>query len=411
MQPRHGLVDIFSTFLQFEGDRVGAWSQDPKLRRNMQRCLDQTPHEELSEIFWALYWHKAWQDSPDHLRPEFAQAHLCAYLQEVCYWAAQKTASRFTNSRYSLTDYFQIAITQLQKVLMGFNPDQGFNLKNYASATFSSLMRESLRQRREIDICTDWALLRKLSQKRLVEALGNNGLPPQTIDSYVLAWTCFKTVYVPQQATGTQKLQKPEPAIWGAIAQLYNSERTSQLSCPGSATSPEQLEKTLTLCAQAARAYLYPTLMSINTLKPGQDSGEFLEDLSDTAGVSLLSTLIAEEEAQTRQTQQTQISQILTDALQQLDPQSQLLLQLYYCQQFTQQKIAERLAIKQYTISRCLTKVRGSLLQTLAQWSQDTLHITPSADVLKTISTTLEEWLINYYRDLNSSSLASSALE
>jgi hypothetical protein len=53
--------------------------------------------------------------------------------------------------------------------------------------------------------------------------------------------------------------------------------------------------------------------------------------------------------------------------------------------------------MKQYTISRRLTKARETLLLALAQWSRDTLHITLTSDVLKDTSTVLEEWLQTHY--------------
>ena len=202
MRPRSSVLEIFSTFLQFDAERFSGWATDPRLRRSMQSCLARSPQPE-SEHFWALYWYKVWLPQPTRL----AEAHLSAYLQETCYWTAQKTITSFASSQYTLSDCYQIAIVRIDKVLKGFNPNQGFTLKNYASAIFSTVIREVLRQRHEVDICTPWALLRKLSQKRLVESLRScAGLSPETIATYVLAWSCFKTIYVPTPATPTRKL-------------------------------------------------------------------------------------------------------------------------------------------------------------------------------------------------------------
>jgi RNA polymerase sigma factor (sigma-70 family) len=403
MRPRQSLLDLFSSFLQFDHDRFQGWSADPRLRRSMERCLAQVT--ETADGYWALYWHRVWQtdwraaqpvSSPMPSAPskmQLAREHLTAYIQEPCYWVAQKTASNFSTIQYTLADLFQMTIAQVDKVLKGFNPQQGFSLKNYASVTLSNLIRESLRQRQEVDICTDWALLRKLSQKRLMEALQTVGLTAETITNYVQAWSCFKTLYVPKQATGSQKLTKPEPQVWQAMAQLYNQEQVGQ------PVNSENLEKWLTTCARAVRAYLYPSILSINTPKPGHDSGEFIDDLAETAQTeSLLSDLITVEEVQQRQAQQRQITALLTETIQQLDPQSQLLIQLYYQNGLTQQQLADRLEMKQYTVSRRLTKARELLLKVLANWSQSTLHIAPSLDLLNHTSTALEEWLKTYYQ-------------
>lgn len=406
MRPRQSLIELFSTFLEFDFDRFQGWSADLRLRRNMERCLtqsvdqatDQATLAESIDGYWALYWHKVWlTNAPQSgsVKGHLARGHLTAYVQEPCYWVAQKTANSFNNIQYSLADLFQMAIVQVDKVLKGFNAQQGFSLRNYASVTFSNLIRESLRQRQEVDICTDWALLRKLSQKRLVEALQTVGLGAETIASYVLAWSCFKTLYVPKQATGSQKLAKPDPQTWEAITQFYNQERISQSLA---ATTPENLEKWLATCAKAARAYLYPSLMSINTPKPGQDSGEFLDDLAETKQTaSLLTDLIAEEEIQQRKNQQNQVNSVLSEAIQQLDELSQRLIQLYYREGLTQQQMADCMGMKQYTVSRRLTKARESLLTVLAKWSQVALHITPTSDVLNHTSTALEEWLKTHY--------------
>ncbi|MBE9177974.1 sigma-70 family RNA polymerase sigma factor [Oculatella sp. LEGE 06141] len=395
MRPRQDLIEIFSTFLQLEADRFDRWAIEPKLRRSMQQCLAQTAQTNVSENFWALYWHKIWQTQDNLLN--LAKEHLLAYVQESCYWAAQKTAAGFASNQSSLADCFQMAIAQIDKVLKGFDSQQGFNFKNYASATFNSLIRELLRQRQEIDICTDWALLRKISQKRLTESLVSAGLASETIASYILAWSCFKTLYVPMQASGTRQLSKPDRQTWEAIAHLYNSERYTQLSSSGTAVQPESLDKWLLACAKAARAYLYPSQVSINAPRPGQETGEFLDNLPETVQTSLLADMIAEEEASTRQTQRSQLTAVLINALKQLDEQSQTLLALYYQDGLTQQQMAERLAVKQYTVSRRLTKAREALLLTLAKWSEETLHRTATADLLKHTSTALEEWLKTHY--------------
>jgi RNA polymerase sigma factor (sigma-70 family) len=392
MRPRQTIPDLFSTFLQFEADQFQRWVTDARLRRSILNCQS-AASQSASEDFWALYWHKVWQTQASPI----AENHLAAYLQEPCYWAAKKTAAGFTNAQYTLADCFQMAIVRFDKVLKGFNATQGFNFKGYATATFLSLIRESLRLRQEVDICTDWGLLRKLSQKRLVESLAAAGLAVQAIDRHVLAWSCFRALYFPTQASATRKLPPPDAATWDSIAQRFNRERHAQLSMHEPSTTPEQLEKWLIASARAARAYLYPTFVSINTPKPGQES-EFLDDLPQGIQASLLSDLIAEEEAQTRQDQRAEVNTVLTEALAKLDAEAIEILQMYYQQELTQQQMATRLNLKQYTVSRRLTKAKESLLLALAKWSQATLHITVTSDVLKHSSLLLEEWLKSHYR-------------
>ncbi|MEH2053558.1 MAG: DUF1822 family protein [Nostoc sp.] len=151
----------------------------------MQNSLEQSSEQE-SEIFWAIYWHRIWQVQASPI----AVAHIAAYLQEVCYWVARKMKMNVAG-QHSVGDFFQTAIARVDKVIKGFNPQLGSNLKIYAEYTFSNLIKDLLRKRQEVDICTDWGLLHKLSQKRLVESLKQAGYPSQIIERYVLAWSCF----------------------------------------------------------------------------------------------------------------------------------------------------------------------------------------------------------------------------
>ncbi|HEY9660684.1 MAG TPA: sigma-70 family RNA polymerase sigma factor [Allocoleopsis sp.] len=399
MRSRQEIIEIFSTFLVFDADRLQGWMTDARLRRNMERCLAQFSPSEQSESFLELYWHKLWQTQSNR----FAQSHLAANLQEVCYWAAQKASRRFENVEYSLADCFQVAIAALDKVLQGFDRNRNISLKGFASLKFSSVIKDTLRQRWITDICTPWALLHKLSKKRLVESLQNAGLAPAKIQQYVLAWTCFNTLHtpteVPGRTTSTRKMIKPDPKTWEAIAALYNQHRQTQLPAATPAASSDDLEKWLTSCATAARQYLYPAVTSINAPKPGQEEGEILDNLPEATGKAALADLIAAEET----TQAQQINLVLKQAIEQLEPSLQTLLQLYYVQGLTQQEIAKQLQVQQYTISRQLTKMKRSLQHYLIRWSQETLHIAPNLDVLESISLMLEEWLKAHYgRESNS---------
>ncbi|NJK57160.1 MAG: sigma-70 family RNA polymerase sigma factor [Pleurocapsa sp. SU_5_0] len=390
MLPRQDTVEIFSTFIQFDYDRFAGWATDTRLRRSMRQSLS-TIATVNSANFWALYWHQIWQQQPTGL----AREHLTAYLQEVCFWSATKTISGFNSSQYSVPDCFQVAIARIDKVLKGFDRERGFNLKSYASITFANLIRELLRQQKEIDICSDWSLLRKLSQKRMIEALANAGLDRETTEQYVLAWNCLQTIYVPERASPTRQLPKPQPETWLAIANLYNQERHLQLPSTEAVTC-ERLEKWLLICVKAVRSYLFPNVASINQSKTGYDTGEIVDSL---VGVdqSPLVNMIAQEEIEQRTQQHTDINQFLTAIIKQLKPEEQKLLEFYYALGLKQAEIAQELNTKQYSVSRKLSRVRKELLLALAEWSQSTMHISLTSNILDNISSLLEEWLASYY--------------
>ncbi|NEO31383.1 MAG: sigma-70 family RNA polymerase sigma factor [Symploca sp. SIO3C6] len=394
MQPRQDLVEIFSTFIQFDIDQFSGWVSDPKLRRSMKNCLERSSIQE-SDRFWALYWYKVWQTQASAV----AVAHISAYLQETCYWTARKFALNFSNSS-SIADYFQIAIARLDKILKSFNPQYSSYLKSYAELAFERIIKDELRLRRQTHICSDWALLHKLSRKRLINSLQNMGFNTQTINCYTLAWECFQELYTGNNAK-IRQLTKPDAGTWEAITNLYNVERLSRFSSSTPTINQQTIEQWLLSAAKAARTFLYPKFISADaSLKEGEDDS-FLDILSKDAQDSVLAEIIEQEETANIQNQQTQLNQVLKQAINSLEAESQQLLQLYYVQQLTQKEIAAQLEMKQYTVSRRLHKIKKLLLLTLTKWSQKTLHISPKPDVLDAINKSLEEWLKFYYGHAN----------
>ena len=392
MKPRQRIVELFSTFVQLADDLFERWVTDFLLQRSIQQALNQIPEvnqAQSSEHFWVLYWYRFWQTNPESL----AIGHLSAYLQEACYWVAQRVALQLTSTQYKLSDCFQIAIATLPFVLKGYNPNSGASLKTYANLVFSNKLRDALRQQGEANSRTDWGLLRKISQKQLVESLQAAGFSEKAIANYRLAWTCFKTFCAPSETPASRQLSAPDRATWATITQLYNTQRLRQVPPIEPQATPENLERWLKDCAKQVRAYLYPAITSLNVNKSESGAGELLDDLPDDTGTSGITELIVREEIQERQTQQTQINAGLKAALDNLDPQVQELLHLYYAQKLTQQQIAAQLEIKQYTVSRRLSGAKEKLLLALAKWSQETLHISLTSPALRDMSLLLEEWL------------------
>ena len=400
MRARQSILEIFSTFLCFEDGLATRWIVDGRLRRSMQICLESTNEREPSPRFWALSWYQTWQTAAltDRLSPQLAAIatnHLAAYLQEVCYWSAQKLAADMVKKQ-SISDFFQIAIIKIDRVIKGFNAELGTELKSYASLAFTNAIKDTLRQRQEVEICTDWALLHKVSQKRAIEALQQLGLNDRTIAIYILAWQCFKTIYAPTTGQGLRKLDKPDLATLTAIAALVAREQ-HLLGTNLPVNAPETIGQWLATCGAAVRSYLYPTIVSASGPKSAQDSSEFLDDFDLTVQASLLTQTIEREDEIDRDRQRSQLQQILLRALVKFNVESQRLLQMYYGQGLTQQQIALELATKQYTVSRRLTNVRQTLLTALCTWSQTTLHKSLDPDVMNHMSLTIEEWLKIHY--------------
>ena len=394
MRPRQEITDMFSTFAQLERDKFSKWLTDTTLRRSIQNCLKSSPEVPNLENFWALYWHKHWRKQSNHL----ARMHLSAYLQEPCYWTASKTVAKFTLSQYGTADYFQMAIAEVEIILKDFNPEKCSSLKAYAIMAIPSRLKDILRQRKEADICTNWALLRKVSKKLLNEALSEAGLSQSAIAQYRLAWTCFNELYIQNQPGGTSQLPEPNRQLWEAIANLYNHQRQSQLTQSTGQCNAQTIEQWLTQTALYVRAYLFPPVKSLNAFK--QDDTTVTFDLPDPSSDSPMADMIAEEDVQNRQNQISQMSAVLLKALQSLDVQSQEVLKLYYQQGLTQQQIMQQLQMSQSTVSRRLVKGRESILAALIKWSQD-LNISVNSNQIKDMSLALEEWLRNQYGEYN----------
>jgi RNA polymerase sigma factor (sigma-70 family) len=389
MRVRQSIPELFSTFLRFESDQVTTWITDSRLHRSINQHLVQTP-EETTERFWAMYWHRCWRKEQSNASPRqiLAVGHVSAYLQEACYWSVQKVVPKSQSSQFQLADLFQVAIVAVPKILKACDPDERASLKTYATSAFGNVVRDWLRQRREIDLCSHWGLLLKLSRKRLTEVLHNEGSDAKTIEQYLAAWRCFELCYVPTKTPGLRQSQAPSAEVWSAIATQYTKET-------GETVSPAVLERWLTYCANRVREQLYPNVSSLNAPKVGQDSGEWQDDIADSRD-SLLTDLIAQEEQQERQDQRSQLNRVLEGAIAEFDAKTQQLLQLYYQQQLTQQQIAKQLEVQQYTVSRKLSKARETLLLKLVRWSQE---VNPATDpeTIKSMGLVLEEWLQRYY--------------
>lgn len=418
MQPRKDLIASFSSFLQFQSDRSAGWVVDARLRRSMQtQTAQETTGQETtqetaqetgqarSEDFWAIYWHRAWQTSQPAsnptLRQRLALGHLSAYLQETCYWSVHRTIPQVSSSQVSFSDCFQGVIAEVPRLLRAFDSSQRPSLKTYANTAFCNILRSNLRQQREIDLCSEWSLLLKLSRRLLAETLQQAGLSATQQQESLLAWSCFMAAYPPSRGAQGRTCAGPDAETWAAIVAQYNQ----QASQPGNPSDPglkadvtaETLETWLKQMANQVRRYLYPGTQSLN-VAAGDGDDDWQVDLPDVQRESPLGELISQEEADDRKAQLSAMQAFLQGAIGQLDDMGQQLLKLYYQDNLTQQQMAKILGVQQYTVSRKLAKARENLLLALSRWSQETLHISLSSTVVKSISTLLEDWLQSHYR-------------
>ncbi len=395
MKPRSDLFDLFSTFIQFSEDKFGGWLTDLRLRKNVERISQQEEFKSINEEFLALYFYRQWLHHPNSL----AKNHLLAYLQEPCYLTALNVFRRFPHLPYTLSDYFQICLANYEEILRYYRPNQGTSLANFAKLGFRTILNNSLRQKAAADICTDWALLRKTSRKRLIASLQEAGLDFFTIQQYCLLLSCFQKVYTPSEKKTSQKLNSPPPSVWEKIITAYQQQLKNypQLSDNASQISPGKCAKILKNCAQLIRQYLYPKTVSLNaTINSQGESKELLETIASEKS-SPLQQIIETEEAGIREKVSKNMQEIVTQTLRQLPCELLQILELYYRDNLTQKSIEQQTGMRQYNISRKLAKAREILLKNLMAWIRDNLDIHITLDNVKDINLILEEWLIDYY--------------
>lgn len=398
MRARHSLIAIFSTFIEFELGRFSRWVTDVRLCRSMEQHWTESGHSQLSETLWANYWYCIYQQQSTP-KTTLAKGHLAAYLQETCYWVTQKILKLLPTGQLDGGDCFQLAIAELDHILLKYEPHRGSSLKGFAAIAYPRLLRDILRRRKTAEISTDPTLLMRTSKRCFLGALRRAGLSQTEMAHYRLAWTCFKAVY------GQQPPLSPSGAAaksvdWQAIARLYNAERLHQLEPTAPSLNATTANVWLSQCAKWVRLYLCPTILSLD-VPAGGNVSELQNTVTPLADDSLLNELIHQEDRWERQLKQAEVKQVLVEGIAALKSDQQSLLRLYYQDQLTQQQIAQRLNLKQYAISRQLTRIRSKLLKRLVSHLQsevdNSLHKPLTVDLSNHISPILEEWLTHYY--------------
>jgi RNA polymerase sigma factor (sigma-70 family) len=219
-------------------------------------------------------------------------------------------------------------------------------------------------------------------------------------DRYYLAWKALTTNHTSEKSPRMRTISAPDVATWQLIVQSFDRERKDFPNV--TAATAKELEKWLLDAAKKVRGYLYPTINSLNVKKGNDTEADWESDLVGSAA-SPMEYLEEQEQIAARQTQQQQMVAVLNAAIAKLDPPARQLLTLYYQDQATQQQIAQQLDLPQYAVSRKLSKARQTLLTAVLAWGQTTLHISPTSEVINSISALLEEWLESFYAQVDRS--------
>ncbi|MBP5973394.1 sigma-70 family RNA polymerase sigma factor [Brasilonema sp. CT11] len=398
MNKRQVIVQKFSTFLSFLGARkslVHKWITEPELERNIKQQV-QTHPEKTAEL-WALYFlgllqSKSHQEeksedteeqknnrqlvytlssthysvttqhssTSEHLKPG---KHLSAYLQEACYWAAQKIQKKLPifNYKYSLEDLFQIGnlfVSQPAKLFRSFKLEyQNSNLESYAKTALcrfiaNTIYTQDVEAKREK--FSDYGLLKDLNNKELKEALASKGINTSQLDSYCLARQCFNAVCQPQKRQSSRSLESPSQEDLTQIASYYN-QRHNQLNLPTVLADSKKIQEMLSTCIQAARDYRTKRVLTL-------ENDDIISDSMPTPWDTI---------TQTEETEQIEslVSKIFTT----MPETGQTMLKLWLGLNLTQAEIASVLKHKypelqkQYQVARQLGKYSRNFLKEFLQ--------------------------------------------
>jgi hypothetical protein len=357
---REDITEIFSSFLDVSTER---WIDDPTLKRNMLRM---TKIHDYSIEQWARYWLNIL--SQPAAKPDdkiLARYHLMAYLEEPCYFAANKTSEIFSQIddwRDCFHETRIKAIELFDRLAHRYDVSKGASFSTYFQA---SLKLRMLDKYSGGSVRSEAGTLRHISERRLRHVL--KGLPkPEEIESHILAWHCFREVYVPTTPQGLRRIPMPNKEQYQAIAQRYNQLSVNSGLAGG--ISGEKIEAFLKTCIEKARA-------SENIEVDPLDTKVFNLDFSDSDAKMAEGSKNAEQE----QLEQEQLAEnhlavatLMEKAFLELSIKARTSLMLCHGLEINFDEVGKQLfEVTQGTCSRKVQNWEKPILKSLLQWSAD----------------------------------------
>ena len=381
MKKREGIIQQFSTFLSLRNDNKNfnlIWKSEIYLERNISFLVQSEPN--AKEEYWARHFLKTIRElSKQELfekkenlsisissSEKLAEAHLCAYLQEACLWAARRSSQRFKfiQHKYPLEEYFQIANSAIYppaKLFKSFNFDyHQTNIEGYTKTAVIRFISNTIYQKElegKREKFSNYGLLKDLSKKEMQEALTIKGINQNRVSLYCLAWQCLEQIYQPNQRQGNRSLEIPSAELFQEIASLYN-EQCNQLGFLEAPASKDKIKEILEFCIQAARDYRTKHFLPL----------ENYENLTDSQH-TVLDNLIQEEEWQ-------QVNSLVSSLFSAIPETGQIMLILWLGLNLTQTEMVVVLKNKypeiqkQYQVARQLARYNKILLKEFINKSQ-----------------------------------------
>jgi RNA polymerase sigma factor (sigma-70 family) len=385
-------VTIFSTLLSFDQQRSPAWTVDGQLRRNFLRLCGNEELPRTKKWYWTRQLHSQWREQSTS--QDLARRHLIALLQESCYWAAVKAVQALrrdpTGASVEVPEVFQDAIADVDIVLHKYDASLGSELETFAYRVFKSRLRDRLYRGQQYRTLSTWSLLRHVSRSLLTRALERAGVVEPKLSTWLLAWTIYRQLYVPENPEGPRELPGPDPFTWQTIVDQFERTKHVHLTTPPASVTADMLQAWLTECAVAVRRHQIRTV-SIEALADQLDRTG--DELLRAEGPLPFDTILAAETTELAR----QVNAVLDAALAKLSPERQHLLALRFRDKLEQKQIASLLSTTQATVSRRLAQCRAVLAEALARWSAQELHQPLDANLYKAVESAIDQWLHEHY--------------
>ena len=266
------LISLFCCWPILDSSGKLRWKIETGLKHSLQKMLESKPGlnpEEALVIFVEQF-----RNGND----KFAVKHLQAYLCHIAQKAAREFYNNYDQFKYSgslgLEDIYQEGFkiaSEPGKFFATYNSSRG--TYGYIYNDIKHKIRDQVFQKLlrlkdaeiQLEKSRKYRILYTFSGKKLKQALEFSGYPNIKLESYFLAWECFKEVYAPVKG---EKYNPPTQEHLEAMAERYRilqRRRSPELKQDNSQVNAEFIHQCLENAIEALYQYNYrPKDMSLD---------------------------------------------------------------------------------------------------------------------------------------------------
>jgi hypothetical protein len=258
------LISLFCCWPILDSSGKLRWKIETGLKHSLQKMLESKPGlnpEEALVIFVEQF-----RNGND----KFAVKHLQAYLCHIAQKAAREFYNNYDQFKYSgslgLEDIYQEGFkiaSEPGKFFATYNSSRG--TYGYIYNDIKHKIRDQVFQKLlrlkdaeiQLEKSRKYRILYTFSGKKLKQALKFSGYPNIKLESYFLAWECFKEVYAPVKG---EKYNPPTQEQLEAMAERYpilQRRRSPELKQDNSQVNAEFIHQCLENAIEALYQYNY----------------------------------------------------------------------------------------------------------------------------------------------------------